>query len=207
MKIYLSIVLSWIVLSACSPASEPTSEPKVGGRATGSLRGLEALEDTINERLFLPRSETIGLRRYLGDESSGLVALLGAFTEVTGFSIQRRAVPNAVNTFLWQKVSAGAADDLAARACQASAGSLVETFYRAAHTLCLARDPKAPETRQAMESLWMSLARFEAPEAERDMWISDELGVDGIVATSEGQERVAELVQSILMNPYFMLEH
>ncbi|MCX6129310.1 MAG: hypothetical protein NTX25_09650, partial [Proteobacteria bacterium] len=150
------------------------------------------------------------LSKYLGSPymPADLESLMGAFSEIIGHSSQESATPNAVNSLLWQIAMEGQAKDLAEMVCLPSSISLLQAeFYNPAHNLC--SDPvNLLSAGQDLEDLWLAIARYDAPEAEMRAWIADEQAEDGILASaSSGKERVSQLLQSIFLNPYFLLEH
>lgn len=196
------ITLSFFLMIGCHAPSP--SELQVAGRKVGTLKGLEALRDQMRSRLFpAGSSRELDLRKFLSEdpeESAGLSFLLGAFNQIAGYSFQERATPNPVNAFLWEIVSEGISNELAVEICSGTKSTFEPKFFSAALALCKTSDPTAAR------NLWMSVMRYDAPEAELNLWMQEESAADGILQVEKDEARLAALLHSIFMNPYFILE-
>lgn len=203
-----SIAFFWVSMSSLLVASckqrSDDSELQSAGRRVGSFKGLAAVETTIKGRIMLPNSY-FDLAQYLGDSSEdGLPSLLGAYDGRPGSSSLQNATPNAVNTMLWQIVMDGAASAIATKAC--SGGNELETHFKQAAKKICDWPTGADDRAQTLREFWLDLMRYDAPQAEMEAWVGQMTASGGSVATLQGQALVKDLTQSILMNPFFLLE-
>lgn len=196
-------LLSLLALSCKHRGND--SELHSGGRRIGSFKGLATVQMTIKGRLYLP-STFFDLKSFLGDYSDeGLTTLLGAYDGRSGSSSLQNAAPNAVNTMLWQIVMDGAASQIAEYACVNNYPLLDTHFEQVANKVC--KWPSGADDRaQTLREFWLDLMRYDAPQAEMEAWVAQMTAPSGTVDTLKGEILVKELTQSILMNPYFLLE-
>jgi len=200
---FFLVSMSSLLAISCKQRDE-NSDLASAGRRVGSFKGLAAVETTIKGRIMLPTSY-FDLAQFLGDSSEdGLPFLLGAYDGRPGSSSLQNATPNAVNTMLWQIVMEGAASTIAVKSC--STGNELEPhFKQVAKKICdwpTGSDDRAKTLRE----FWLDLMRYDAPQAEMEAWVGQMTASGGSVATLQGQALVKDLTQSILMNPFFLLE-
>jgi len=199
---FILLGMSLMVVS-CKHRGED-SELQSGGRRVGSFKGLAAVQTTVKGRIMLPTSY-FDLAQFLGDSSDdGLPALLGAYDGRPGSSSLQNATPNAVNTMLWQIVMDGASALIATKAC--SGGIELETHFKQVSKKICDWPTGADDRAQTLREFWLNLMRYDAPQAEMEAWVSQMTASGGVVTTLQGQALVKDLTQSILMNPFFLLE-
>jgi hypothetical protein len=193
-----------VFMASCRHGSN-NNEFSSTGRRVGSFKGLIAVELAVKNRIMLPRSYfSLGefLQSYDGE---GLPILLGAYDGVSGSSSLQNATPNAVNTMLWEIVMDGAATVIAVKSCSAAGIDLEAHFHQAAKTIC-EWPAGAVDHTQTLRDFWLDLMRYDAPQAEMEDWVSKMTAATAAPGALEGQALVKDLTQSILMNPYFLLE-
>lgn len=197
--IYLSRFV-WILvlclMAACGQKSESPSELMAEGRQIGSFRGLVQIERLINDRLYRA-DRPLMINGILGQD---LNFLLGSFTGGTGISQREGANPNPVNVLLWEILM----DDTAQMIVGGiKAEELDESFQSAAKELfALNREDDASDE---LRDFWHIFMRYDAPETEREAWVAAMQSSGSDFKTEENPKR--SVLQSLLLHPYFLLEH
>lgn len=200
----LATATALLSVAACRQRDEGGELASVG-RRVGSYKGLAAIESALKTRVF-PNDTYFSLGNYLGENNeAGLPSLLGTYDGRPGSSSLQNAAPNAVNTMLWQIVMEGAAVSISFNACAASASTLEAHLKQTAKTIC-DWPLGSPDRTKTLQEFWLDLMRYDAPKAEMDAWIRHVSTADTPFAALQGQALVKDLTQSILMNPYFLLE-
>ena len=217
----LGLVIAVMWLPSCV-RKKPTSHVTSAGLMMGGFRGVEAVDRAIQGRI-----DPYGffrLNQYLL-YSSDLVGLMGGYPTFTlgTTTTLENITPNAVNTMLWKIAMSSLTESLAEKICSKdNVTSILDgTFVSVATPIC--NQPVTAVTVDQLRSLWLRVMRFDAPETEVQAWIDDVIAaknaapttaavktIDLSVQQSDVDERksfLSELLLSIFMNPYFLLEH
>ncbi len=189
------------LLIACGPrngAEENASDLRVAGRRVGGFKGLGEIEIILNERLSSAGNK-IQMSYLLGP---ALNALLGAFTEGTTTSQFEAAAPNPVNVLLWDILM----EKTAGQISQFSTGNyLDEGITRAMGEI--EKSPVDADASTSLRDIWQVVMRYDAPESEREAWLTAIQQPDTDWRKAEGRYRTQAVLQSLFMHPYFLLEH
>lgn len=206
-------------MASCKQRGD-SSEVRSAGRRVGSFKDLAAVETTVKSRI-VPDS-FFSLARFLDHNGEdGLRPLLGGYDGRLGSSSLQNASPNAVNTMLWQIVMEGAATYVASNVCEDTprqstltvtaedgtpdSSGLERHFQQVAKAIC--DWPAGGEDHgKTLREFWLDMMRYDAPQAEMEDWVSQVTSADGPISQLKGEALVKDLVQSILMHPFFLLE-
>ena len=200
----LTAFLAFAALSACSPkqGGDSGSALKVAGRQVGGFKGLSQIQVLVNDRLFKSQNH-FNMSQLLGPE---LNALLGAFSDVPTTSQFEAAAPNPVNTLLWDILMDQTATSIASEVRETDGGtSLDDSFQSTLKQLVAA--PQGKDSSEDLRDLWHEFMRYDAPESERDIWVAAMTAPESDWQANEGRARTRAILQSLLMHPYFLLEH
>ena len=203
-------LILWIIVlclsSACRTTSKDQSDLMVGGREVGGFKGLTTVEAILKGRLFKdPNYFTMAGILDQSNMAGGLSDLLGAYNAANPKSKLENASPNAVNVLLWKILMTEVAKSLATFSCFSDT-QLEMHFAEAAKHFCT-EDIAASERSILLQRLWLAIMRYDAPRAEMDQWIDEIQKDDSIINNADRHFRLKNLYLSILMNPYFLLEH
>ena len=221
---------------ACRTADPDLSNVAEAGLQVGGLKGAAVIEATIRNRIFLPNVNYYYLGSYVGDFSAnGLLSLLGGYSATLGTSSLKNATPNSVNMMLWRIAMIGSAKFLGGLACKPNVETLLNPhFFAASHALCSAAIASGmagnasgadagsgsgadaglgsttisqAERETLLKNFWLAVMRYDAPQTEMTAWI-DEMGKAGSpLDTMPADQLLPYLMQTILMNPYFLVLH
>ncbi len=196
------LVLMTLTLS-CNESPELSRTAGLGQRV-GWFKDWRIVEQSMRARLVQPNS-SFRLLTFLGDYNpDGLASLLGGFAGNSGETRQQNAIPNAVNSMLWQVIMNGASASLAQAACRTTGTELSAGFRPIATQICnwRTREDRNPA---ALEELWLAIVRYDLPEAEFQAFLSLVLQPDSPLATLHGEELLRELLLSVFSHPHFLL--
>lgn len=194
---------------------EPEADLLTTGISTGQLRGYFAVEADIKNRMLAPTlRDKFFLGDYLGDKDirsgqvTGLSGFLGSYQGEKDSNKYRSGDPNALNMMLWNIVISGIATD-ASQHCLADGKPLAfrDTQFSTQLTkICTWPSPDAaqPET---LAGLWDTVMGYDVPKSEFNSWKNAILSADSPMLKLSGADATYALVKSILMNPYFLIQH
>jgi hypothetical protein len=207
------IILASLVLVACSQ-EKATSELAVGGSRVGYFKGVEALTTQMRATMVSPEDRHFfDFRIFVdGDDSfdSGLSDMLGSVKTINGQSKMQNNIPNGINMLLYDLSLAKLGEAIAAN-CLRNGNYEIETPYYSPvmHThyaeAVIAACKYSGDTNH-LESLWFGTMGWGAPEAELTSWKEFVEKNKNYFMSLSPEKRVAELLQSIFLNPYYLLE-
>lgn len=204
-------------VTACSEIESP-SQLKAGGNRVGEYKGYVAINRIIQTRFLEPgaTSSSFAIGHYLGEYSSeigGLSALLGGFSGEASSNDFRNGRPNSLNILLWQIALSNLAKDVAfscrgSGAPQSLGGRYPYNPPFAARLKPLCSWP-SPEVKQeaTLLNLWQAVMGFDAPKEEYDAWRDYFLNPTSPFANASRDESIKAMFRSMLLSPYFLLEH
>ncbi len=213
----ISTFLGSLLLSlvGCRTLDNEASSVREAGLQVGGLRGSKAIETAIRDRVYSVANPAFYLGKYVGDYSTdGLMSLMGGYNANLGSSSLQNVDPNAVNMMLWRIAAAGAGKDIGQMACAMAPASPEQAavylnvhFFAASKALCLSPNPTPEQRIKLLQNLWLAVMRYDAPKSEMDAWITEMAKPGGVLDGPVPMTVVASLMESILMNPYFLMIH
>ncbi len=200
----LSALLVLTMLSGSCHESSDVSRTSALGQRVGWFKDWRIVEQTMRARLIRPNG-TFRLLTFLGDSNpDGLASLLGGFAGNTGSTRQENAMPNAVNSMLWQVIMNGASASLAQAACRTTGTELSASFRQFAIQVCSWRTMEQRDP-AVLQDLWLVIAGYDLPEAEFQSFLSLVLQPNSPLAALHGEELLRELLLSVFSHPNFLL--
>ncbi len=206
MRNLVSTLLPTLCLVAalgCSDARVSLSGAKATGNRIGYLRGFRAIDQVVKARLvdadpsgYWDVGSLLEGRSFSAD-LTGFRILLGGFGPASAHAEFQNGAPNAVNMLLWELILGRLADTLAKNACGSGIPDAFVTV-RAEALEVLKPLCAGPQTPVALQSLWFLVMGFESPPEELDTWAE---------AFAGKQLPPKDLLRSLFLNPYFLLEN
>lgn len=212
------IALLMATVPACRESeSESLSQLKAGGNRVGEYKGHVAINQIIQTRFLEPgvTSRSFAIGRYLDDyinESTSLSALLGRFSGEASTNEFRNGRPNSLNMLLWQIALSKLATEVALSCRDANAPQNLGLYpYNASFAarlkpLCSWPSPEAKQEAKLLD-LWQAVMGFDAPKQEFDAWRDYFLAPTSPFANASRDDSLKAMIRSMLLSPYFLLEH
>jgi hypothetical protein len=195
-----------------------SAETESWSRRTGEFEGYEAVNRLI-ERRFLAQTAN-GRQQFRVEELGGpgihqVRTLLGYYDNSSDVSAFRGGGPNPFSAMLWYNQIAVFSKAISQLCLETGKEIVVKDnsgdVPYALHPrlaalmpdLCAWKLPEA-EMKSRLSALWMQVMSYDAPRSELEAWTKYFLE-EGDAFPSD-QERVAALFETMLMNPFFLLQ-
>lgn len=205
------LVTLLFVLTACGPSRPQFSQTASGAIPIGQFRGYEAMSNLIRQRLLDPdaaSTDTFELGIFLGTrDSSGLPALMGAFSGDGPDNAYRSGVPNAMNTAIWYIVAQRIARQMSYYCTDAAPVFGVD--YRLADAVMALTQSfcQWPQTSDLeLSAYWQQVVGAFAPESEKSAFIEFMGSLRG-ESSVNGEAALKTATEIIFLNPYFLLKN
>lgn len=200
-----------VSLSSCTRDSA-SSTIKVAGGRVGQFKGQMAVTKILVARLFQHSEIGFGFSSYLGFNDS-LIEIMGGYSEIGPANDFRNGTPNALNMLLWQMVISGMSEDLASScgspsllARGSSSYKFNESFAGRLNALCAWPNPEVKNETNFL-NLWWAVQGFDAPREEFEAWRDFFLSSSSPYANATHKEALTAMFKTMLLSPYFLLEH
>lgn len=191
MKAQLKVIIFCLALGA--------AWPQAAYAQASQFRGYAEFENIIGRRIS---SAPFSLLPYAASET-GLLNLLGAWTEFGSKHVFANGLPNSVNMLIWYTTLSGFAKDLGASCETSQRLRLTPEFTRTLQLICL-WPADAAKSEAAMQAFWLALMGYTAPEEEFQAWRT--FFLTSSYKDKASAETVAAMALAILMNPYLLLQ-
>jgi hypothetical protein len=143
-------------------------------------------------------------------QTQGLVSFLGGFTEDLAYSKRQNSQPNAINMMLWHVVMFNLAGDLA-EVCVDGRGSVLShslqrDFAPILQKVCDEVKTGRPST-EAMTALFNKVMNYQPyTDAELAAWLADFGRAAQDREPKAIKKHIQQMLYSMFMNPFFLLE-
>ena len=203
--------LIFLTFVSCRKQSETLSHVKASGNTVGNYKGIDRISKVLSSRIS-STSKPFRLQNYTTPD---LRAMLGTYTSNRGNVIFESGIPNPMNSMLWELIFNSVAEDISSLClpdktnrtprANSSIESLNPEVYSNLERICAWPNPLA-KNEALMMQIWFSVMGYDAPEAEFSAWKGYFLSSDSVFVNKSGQETLAAMLATILLNPYFLLE-
>lgn len=169
------------------------------GAQAARMKGLSVISQELSSRIATP-DMPIDLTDFMPGE--GLETLAGSWLpQGTEYSFQN-GDPNAVNMVLIRLTFFRFAQSLA-KSCETAHFPLNDNFYDTLEALCAWPSPEAQKD-GVMQDFWLYLMGYDAAETEYTAW-RDFIRRD--YGGKPARESIEAMTLSLMLNPYFLLQH
>ncbi|WP_141733375.1 hypothetical protein [Oligoflexus tunisiensis] len=198
-----------------------SAESERWSRRTGEFEGYEAINRLIENRFLAAAAN--GKPQFRIEEMGGpgiyeVRTLLGYFDNSSDVSAFRGGGPNPFNAMLWYNQIAVFSKAIGRICLQLPANGkqvVVKgndgdvTYTLQAKLIGLIPDLcewKQPDEimKSKLSELWLQVMSYDAPRAEQEAWLK--FFLEGADDFASSQERVSALFETMLMNPFFLLQ-
>ena len=202
MKKIFTIVFLNIILS-CQGSIPENSTTYSNGRPKGSLIGIAGFDSYIRPNFF--KNSDFSLAYYFIDYR--LAPLLGSYSHNGGSAVFKNGNPNTLNIHLWDKLIHGFSESLT-NICDGETASNYKIGEYKEGALSVIKNICSDDFSIGdLESAWLLVMGYRAPYSEYVAWLNfyETSGAD--ILRLPAKQRVYSVVKSIMLNPYFLLEH
>jgi hypothetical protein len=169
------------------------------GAHAARMKGLSAISQELSSRIATP-DMPIDLTDFMPGE--GLETLAGSWLPQGAEHSFQNGEPNAVNMVLIRLTFFRFAQNLA-KSCESAQFPLNDNFYDTLEALCAWPSAEARNDK-IMQDFWLSLMGYNAVESEYVAWRDFILRDFG---GKSARESIEAMTLSLMLNPYFLLQH
>ena len=172
--------------------------------AASQYKGFEKTQNLLIERMIKP-GKALYLPMYIPGTYSGIntiYELLGTYSSFGTIRTYKNGQPNSLNVLLWYVLLSSLADDLGGN-CIKPTMEFNPQFEKSFQAICAWPATKAKDD-SVMESFWIALMGYDAPEEEFVAW--KEFFKNSSYQNRNAKETISAMAQAIFLNPFFLLE-